>query len=232
MHRFLAPVLSLLLLAGCADGGMFSSAPRKPLPPPPDPHTQMVALESRINQLVEAERLKIDPSAKPLSLDSELVGVARQKSEDMAAKNYLAHAAPDGSTTASIVMDKDANFQGLLGENIAAEHYTPQIGVDPDKFAKEFVDGWLASAAHKENLAYPSYNRTGVGAAVNGDTVYVTQLFATDMGLPPPDQQMSERPVQQYDSTSAASAASVAPPPPPGAIVLKPPAKPRHKSKR
>ena len=230
MWRFLVPVLSLLLLAGCADGGMFSSAQRKPLPPPPDPHTQMAALESRINDLIETERLKIDPNAKPLSLDSELVGVARQKSEDMAAKNYLAHAAPDGSTTASIVMDKDANFQGLLGENIAAEHYTPQIGVDPDKFAHEFVDGWLASQAHKENLAYPAYNRTGVGAAVNGDTVYVTQLFATDMGLPPPDQQMSARAVQQYDSAKSASDASPAPPPP-GATVIQPATK-RHKHRK
>ena len=227
--RFLAATCALLLLAGCADGGIFASARRKPLPPPPDPHTQMATLEARINDLVEAERLKIDPSAKPLSLDSELVGVARQKSEDMATKNYLAHTAPDGSTTASIVMDRDANFQGLLGENIAAEHYTPQIGVDPEKFAHEFVDGWLASEAHKQNLAYPSYNRTGVGAAVNGDTVYVTQLFATDMGLPPPDQQMSPRSVQQYDSAKSASAAS--PAPPPGATVVRP-AKKRHKSKR
>jgi uncharacterized protein YkwD len=225
MRRVLAPVLTLLLLAGCADFG----GARKPLPPPPDPHTQMVMLESRINSLVEEQRLKIDPAAKPLALDSELVGVARQKSEDMATKNYLAHAAPDGSTTASIVMDKDANFQGLLGENIAAEHYTPQIGVDPEKFAHEFVDGWLASDAHKQNLAYPSYNRTGVGAAVNGDTVYVTQLFATDMGLPPPSQQMSQRPVQQYDDPKSASAAS--PAPPPDATVVQP-AKPKHKSKR
>jgi len=227
MRRFLVPVLSLLLFAGCAD---FGGPLHKPLPPPPDPHTQMAALESRINDLVETERLKIDPNAKPLSLDSELVGVARQKSEDMAAKNYLAHTAPDGSTTASIVMDKDANFQGLLGENIAAEHYTPQIGVDPEKFAHEFVDGWLASEAHKQNLAYPSYNRTGVGAAVNGDTVYVTQLFATNMGLPPPDQQMSPRSVQQYDNPKSASDASPAPPPP-GATLIQP-SKPRHRHKK
>lgn len=226
MRRF-ATVLSLLVLAGCAT---FNAPLRKPLPPPPDPHTQMAALEARIGDLIDAERMKIDPQAKPLRLDSELVGVARQKSEDMAKKNYLAHAAPDGATTASIIMDKDANFQGLLGENIAAEHYTPQIGVDPDKFAQEFVDGWLKSEAHKQNLAYPSYDRTGVGAAVNGDTVYVTQLFATDMGLPPPDQQTSQRTVERYDSPTSAVAASKKPPP--GVIVLKPPLTPKHKPVR
>jgi uncharacterized protein YkwD len=210
MRRFLAPVLALLMLAGCAD---FGAAPRKALPPPPDPRTQMVALESRINMLIEQERSKIDPAAKPLMLDSELVGVARQKSLDMATKNYLAHAAPDGATTADTIMNEDANFQGLLGENIGAEHYTKQLGVDPDKFAREFVDQWLASDAHKQNLAYPAYDRTGIGAAVNGDTVYVTQLFASDMGLPPPEQQMS---------------APQSPPPPPGATVVKS-NKPRHK---
>jgi uncharacterized protein YkwD len=227
MRRILASILMLLLLAGCAD---FGGPLRKPLPPPPDPRTQMAALEARINDLVDAERAKIDPAAKPLMLDSELVGVARKKSEDMATKNYLAHTAPDGSTTASIVMDEDANFQGLLGENIAAEHYTPQIGVDPDKFAREFVDGWLASEAHKQNLAYPSYDRTGIGAAVNGDTVYVTQLFATDMGLPPPDQQGADRSVQRFDSAKSASDASPAPPPP-GATVVKR-AKVRHKPQK
>jgi len=226
MRHFLAPILALLL-AGCAN---FGAPARKPLLPPPDPHTQMAALEARIGDLVDAERMKIDPQAKPLRLDSELVGVARQKSEDMATKDYLAHTAPDGATTASIIMDKDANFQGLLGENIAAEHYTAQIGVDPDKFAREFVEGWLKSEAHKQNLAYPSYDRTGVGAAVNGDTVYVTQLFATDMGLPPPDQQTSPRAVERYDSPKSAVAASKKPPP--GAVLLKAPPTPKHKPKR
>jgi len=198
------------MLGACADFGGG-----KPLPPPPDPHAQMAALETDIFQLVETEREKIDPSAKPLALDPELVGVARKKSEDMAAKNYLAHDAPDGSTTASIVMDEDQNFQGLLGENIAAVHYTPQIGVDPQKFAQEFVDGWMKSDAHKQNLAYPQYNRAGVGAAVNGDTVYVTQLFATDLGLPPPSQQMSQqRTVTRY--TDPKTAAPIVPKEKPG----------------
>jgi uncharacterized protein YkwD len=219
--RFLAPIALALLLGACADfGGTLS----KPLPPPPDPHTQMAALEADIFQLVENERLKIDPSAKPLMLDSELAGVARKKSADMAEKKYLAHAAPDGSTTASIVMDEDADFQGLLGENIAAEHYTAQLGVDPQKFAQEFVDGWLASEAHKQNLAYPAYNRTGIGAAVNGDTVYVTQLFATDLGLPPPGQQ-GARNVQQYDSAKSAGRAS----PPPAGATTSSQLSPRHK---
>jgi uncharacterized protein YkwD len=170
----------LLLCAGCA------TAPPHALAPPPDPHTQMSALENRIFELIQDERQKIDPKAKPLALDSELVGVARQKSLDMANRNYMAHLSPDGSSSASIIMDQDAAFQGLLGENIAAEHYLKDYGVDVETFARRFVDLWLASPVHRDNLSFPAYDRTGVGAAVNGDTVYVTELFATDMGLPPP----------------------------------------------
>lgn len=183
LRRF-APVVVLLALAGCASmNAPFRTAPP---PPPPDPHTQMAQLETRIFQLIQEERHKIDPNAKPLAFDGELQGVARERSRDMAAKNYMAHTAPDGETSASIIMDEDAKFQGLLGENIAAQHYLKAYGVDVDVFAHRFVDTWLKSKSHRDNLAYAPYNRTGVGAAVNGDTVYVTELFATDMGLPPP----------------------------------------------
>jgi uncharacterized protein YkwD len=175
-----APALALALFCmGCA-GGAIVSAP----PLPPDPKTQMAALEDRVFELIQDERHKIDPNAKLLMLDSELVGVARHRSADMAAKNYMAHAGPDGQTSASLIMDEDADFQGLLGENIAAQHFTPQGGVDVNAFAQRFVKTWLDSPQHKENLSFTAYDRSGVGAAVSGDTVYVTQLFATDLGLP------------------------------------------------
>jgi len=174
--RATALALVLFVCAACADE---TSIP----PPPPDPKTQMAALELRIFDLIQDQRHKIDPGAKTLSLDSELVGVARRRSEDMAAKNYMAHKSPDGQTSASLIMDEDSDFQGLLGENIAAQHFTKQGGVDVEGFAQRFVRTWLNSPDHKENLSFAAYDRSGVGAAVSGDTVYVTQLFATNLGL-------------------------------------------------
>jgi uncharacterized protein YkwD len=156
--------------------------------PPPDPKTLMPALETRIYELVEQQRRTIDPHAAELALDSELVGVAREKSADMAARSYMAHASPDGRTSANIIMDEDASFEGLLGENIAAQPYYPKYGVDVEIFARRVVDIWLASKNHRENLVDPAYLRTGVGAAVNGNTVYVTELFAADLArLPQPE---------------------------------------------
>jgi uncharacterized protein YkwD len=142
----------------------------------------MAALESRVATIVIEARQKIDPKARTLAIDPELTVIARARAADMAAKNYLAHAAPNGDTSATLLMAADDKFQGLLGENLAAQHYTPQTGVDPDAFAQRFLETWLDSAPHKENLAFANYDRTGVGAAVNGDTVYIAQLFASSLG--------------------------------------------------
>ena len=208
--RFLSLFLALLLLAGCAEMGVDAAkqsvglaAP--PAPPPPDPKTQMQALEARIADLVEAQRLKLDPSAKPLVLDDELSRIARQRAEDMAAKNYLAHAAPNGDTSATLLMAQDAQWQGLLGENLAAQHYTLQSGVAVDDFAQRFLDTWVNSPAHRDNLAFAGYNRTGVGAAVNGDTVYVAQLFATDLGMGPHIDKDPPGAITSFDSPKAAT---------------------------
>jgi uncharacterized protein YkwD len=178
----------------------------------------MAALESRIFDLVQDERHALDPKAKPLAHDSELSQVARAHSADMAKKNYFAHRGPDGETSAGLIMDTDAQFQGLLGENLAAQYFVAGSGVDVEIFAHRFVDAWLASPSHRENLAFAAYDRSGVGAAVDGNTIYVTQLFATDLGLSghpadPKTRKITELP----DTKSANPAPSDATPPEPAA---------------
>jgi uncharacterized protein YkwD len=181
--------------------------------PPPDPRTQMVALESRIFALVQDQRHKIDPNAKMLALDSELVGVARAHSEDMATKNYFAHKSPTGTTSADLIMDADADFQGLLGENLAAQHFIVGASIDVDALAHRFVDSWLASPSHKDNLAFGAYDRSGVGAAVGGNTIYVTELFATDLGLSQIKAPPKSRQVTEFPNAKAAKDSPAKPPP-------------------
>ncbi|HVV27901.1 MAG TPA: CAP domain-containing protein [Rhizomicrobium sp.] len=199
-------ILALLVLAGCA----WNNPPAKTVPP--NPASQMPALEMRIAVLVEEQRHKLDTKAKPLAIDPELSKVARERAADMAAKNYLAHAAPDGETSASLLMRDDAKWQGLLGENLAAQHYTKESGVAVDEFARRFLDEWMKSPPHRDNMAFPGYDHAGVGAAVNGDTVYVALLFSTDLGLPPPKPEGPASAVTRFDSPAQASA-----PPPPSA---------------
>jgi uncharacterized protein YkwD len=215
MPRIASLLLAALLLAGCSVLD-FSSSTTAPAPPP-DPKTQMGALEIRIAILVEEQRHKLDPKAKPLAIDPELSGIARARATDMAAKNYLAHAAPNGDTSASLLMKQDAQWQGLLGENLAAQHYTKEGGVVVDDFAKRFLDEWLKSPAHRDNMIFANYDHAGVGAAVNGDTVYVAMLFSTDMGLKP---RMEEGPATAVTSWESPAAAAKAPPPKPPAAKI------------
>ena len=163
MRREAFLLLAALTLAGCA-----TEAPPAGPPPPADPKTQMGALEIRIAVLVEEERHKIDPKARPLAVDPELSKIARARASDMANKNYLAHQGPDGATSATLLMKEDAKWQGLLGENLAAQHYTRQSGVAVDEFARRFLDEWLKSPPHRENMAFANYDHAGVGAAVKG----------------------------------------------------------------
>jgi len=203
MIRLASLVMAALMLAGCSVLD-FSSPPPAPSPPP-DPKTQMGALETRIAILVEEQRHRLDPKARPLAIDPELSEIARARASDMAAKNYLAHAAPNGDTSASLLMKQDAKWQGLLGENLAAQHYTKQSGVAVDDFARRFLDEWLKSPPHRDNMIFANYDHAGVGAAVNGDTVYVAILFSTDMGLKPRADENPANAVTSLESPSAAA---------------------------
>jgi uncharacterized protein YkwD len=180
LGRYLRAVGCALLViaaAGCADFSIFGSEK-------PDPATQMPALESRIYDLVLAQRQKLDPKAQRLLVDPELVDVARKRSSAMAKANSFS-TGDDPHASATLLMAEDAKFQGLVGENVAAQHFTPKSDIDVDAFAQRFVETWLASKPHEENLSFADYQRTGVGAAINNDTIYVTQLFVTDLGMGP-----------------------------------------------
>jgi uncharacterized protein YkwD len=194
--------LALLAPAACA------TAPKGP-PPPPDPRTQMEALETRIAILVEEQRIKLDPKSKRLAIDPQLTKLARARAVDMAKKKYLAHTAPDGSTAATLLMKQDAKWQGLLGENLAAQHYTKQGGVVVNDYAQRFLDQWLKSKPHLDNMTFANYDHAGVGAAVNADTVYVALLFSTDLGLPPPPSEGPANTATSFESPAAAAAAPV-----------------------
>ena len=208
MLRPLILASAFLFLSGCAELGL---AP--PTPSHPDPGAEMPALAARIAVLIEDERLKLDPKAKALQVDPELTKIAEARAKDMASKSYLAHAAPDGETSASLLMADDAKWQGLLGENLAAQHYNKESGVDVEIFAQRFLDEWMKSTPHRDNLAYAGYERTGVGAAINGDTVYVAQLFSSDLGLKPAIDERTQSTVTSYPSASAAEKDSQPPPP-------------------
>jgi len=170
----------------------------------------MPALEQRIFALVAERRLKTDPKARTLASDPQLAEVARKRSAEMAKTNSFAGGG-DPHISATLLMNQDAKFQGLVGENVAAQHFTPGQDIDVEAFAKRFVDSWAASRPHLENLSFADYDRSGVGASANTDTIYVAQIFTTDLGLGAKTEQATPE-VQTVPSPQQGKETSKAPP--------------------
>jgi len=107
----------------------------------------------------------------PLQLDGRLVGVARERSNDMAVNNYFSHTSPTGDT-AFTIMDRYGIPYGWAGENLARNNYP-----DSETVAVALQD-WMASQGHRENILSPHYSLIGVGAAVDAAGMkYFTLIF-------------------------------------------------------
>ena len=123
-------------------------------------------LHTAINEVRAAQgllRLQRDPS---------LDAVAREHSEDMAARHYLAHETPEG-------LDPPQRMKraGVSGYTLAGENVGTTTRGDPNR---EIVDAWMASPVHRDNVLAPVFNSTGVGIARSADgTWYYTQLYGT-----------------------------------------------------
>jgi uncharacterized protein YkwD len=147
---------------------------------PPNYDQQVAAIKARLLVLVEEERARA--GAKSLRVDPQLVAAAQAHSDDMARKRSFDAMNPEGNLAVNILL-RDPRFGGFVAENSAAQYFTPAAGIDPDAMAQGFLQIWLASPSHRLNVIYREFDRTGIGVAVRGNTVYAATLFATDLGL-------------------------------------------------
>jgi uncharacterized protein YkwD len=114
-----------------------------------------------ILQLVNAERAKVNCPA--LHENAQLTHAAKVFADDAAKHNLTDHTGSDGSTPQTRIKEAGYNA-GPSAENMSWG----------DTSAKQAVDGWMNSGAHKGNILNCSFTDTGV--AVSGK--YSIQLFA------------------------------------------------------
>jgi uncharacterized protein YkwD len=147
--------------AGPGERDAVSDAEVQPdLPPADDWPSDWAALEDRVVVLVNQRRAagarcggQTFPAADPVVMNAELRDAARAHGEDMAARGYFDHIAPDGSDP--FVRIEAAGYRGGFpqGENIAAGYQD----------AASVVDGWMGSPGHCANIMERGYGAIGVG---------------------------------------------------------------------
>jgi len=126
-----------------------------------------ITAEELLNE-TNAQRLKYD--LPPLKLNTELMQAAQAKAEDVFAKNYWAHYAPDG--TSPWYFFQQAGYHYLsAGENLAKDFTDSQ----------SVVLAWMNSPTHRDNILKSEYEDIGFaiveGHLQNQPTVLVVQLF-------------------------------------------------------
>jgi hypothetical protein len=128
---------------------------------------------TEVIRLTNAKRLEAGVGS--LNYNSLLSEAARLKGQDMLAKGYWAHVAPDG-TEPWYFFTKTGYKYKYAGENLARDFSNPT----------DAVNAWMASPSHRENLLSDKYKDIGI-AVVEGslsgvDTTIIVQLFGTPLG--------------------------------------------------
>lgn len=108
----------------------------------------------------------------PLSTNSTLSQAALAKGNDMLAKSYWAHVAPDGTQPWYFFTHFGYNYK-FAGENLARDFSS----------APTAVDAWMSSPSHRDNLLSNRYKEVGIAVVegnLNGaDTTIIVQFFGT-----------------------------------------------------
>ncbi len=109
-----------------------------------------------------------------LTENSSLDGAALAKGQDMLAKDYWAHFAPDGTSPWSFFLKFGYKYR-YAGENLARDFSD----------AGSAVAAWMNSPTHRENILNSNYKEIGIGVVegslLGADTTIIVQFFGTPL---------------------------------------------------
>lgn len=133
--------------------------------------------DSYILEIEEAifTRVNLERTAnglQPLNYNNTMQNYARIKSKDMGDRGYFAHENPEGELITA-QMKRDGINYSAWGENIA---YI-QGNYSNASLATQFMDNWMNSQGHRENILSPNFKSIGIGVYKIGNTYYATQEF-------------------------------------------------------
>lgn len=172
------PAIALAALAACGtieigappeDGARAPAqappSPPAPRTPTPAPAAPSPAAPSRVEEMAAlANRHRAAAGCPPLVWLDAAARAAQAHSEDMARRDYFAHASPEGRTFSD----------RLAGEGISLRMGAENIALDPGTPA-EVLAAWVRSPGHRRNLEECAYTHHGIGERAGRWThVFVT----------------------------------------------------------
>ena len=135
-------------------------------------------IERRVFELVNAERTHAKLSE--LKPDDKLSAIARAHSSDMARRHFFDHVNPNGEDPTARGRRAGYECRKIFGNRIRvglAENLYEAEGTAREDIEHTSVKGWMGSPGHRANILEKNYSRSGVGVAIAGDAIYITQLF-------------------------------------------------------
>ncbi len=166
LHHLSLLVLILVLIFGNSFIGMME-----------EKHSAILGITANFNQddlLLQTNAKRAEQGLPPLQLNPQLSQAAYEKAQDMMAKNYWAHNAPDGTTPWFFIKNSGYEYM-YAGENLARGFST----------APDVVNAWMGSPGHRENILSTNYDDVGfaviTGNLTGDETILVVQEFGRKM---------------------------------------------------
>ncbi len=116
--------------------------------------------------IAETNKQRVAQSESALSESAQLDASAQVKANDIIARQYFEHTAPDGKTVSDLVAAQGYEYI-KIGENLALGDFTSDADV---------VTAWMNSPGHRANILDTDFKQMGVGVAYGmyqGHMVYV-----------------------------------------------------------
>jgi uncharacterized protein YkwD len=123
--------------------------------------------------LARINAIRAERGLSELTYDPRLQAGAVNHSAEMYRMNYFSHTSPvsdHAEFDMRIQREGIGDFQSA-GENLV-------MGPDSAQLAERFVDLWMDSPGHRDNILGDDFRFSGVGVYGQGDRVYATQLFS------------------------------------------------------
>lgn len=166
-----------------------SSPPVTPAPNvPAAPNEKINAVAQLIQRGINHARAVQNMPA--LVFDARLAQLAQARSNDMIRRAYFSHDDPQDGSVAFQDLMRDQQYKFLFaGENIAEiknqgslvpTALTVYSRYGASQIAEQFVEGWIQSQEHRDNILNPHFSKTGIalGVSIDGTRIVATQIFS------------------------------------------------------